>query len=393
MRWLPGVLLIVSTALAWSPRPAGAQDLSGPADTVLEIPEGAGALPDTPADYTREVVGTVTWDYPTQATEPTRELIAAWRPAWDAIETDLGEALDSRMTIRVARNADEMRALAPVGLPPPEYAAGVTYPALGLVLLTFTAPHGVEPPDIQKVLVHELSHLALFRAVQGNPVPRWFAEGLAIQQAGELSFERAKVLMRATYGSERIPLRELSERFPTRAYDVDLAYAQSADIVRFLLDDPRGTVKLRRLVRELRTGATFADALEHAYYMRPAELEREWIADLSSRNRLFPLLLGGGVAWTLAALLLPIAYLRRRRRARDLLAAMARREAQERAERLRELIETLRARQAVWVVPTAPLLNAAEGEGSDPTPLRQEAASSDGAVPVVRVGDETHTLH
>ena len=89
----------------------------------------------------------------------------------------------------------------------------------------------------------------------------------------------------------------------------------------------------------LRGGLDFSEALEDAYYMRPAQLEREWIADLSSRNRLFPVLVGGGIAWAVAALLLPIAYVRRRRRAREKLAAMAKRETEERAERLDALHE------------------------------------------------------
>ncbi|MBK7153705.1 MAG: hypothetical protein IPH72_18310 [Sandaracinaceae bacterium] len=411
------LLLLVTAlllALTWQQPLALAQEHShaeAPSDAIFAGVSDLSTLPPNPPDYMSESVGNVTWDFPRQAESDARELIAAWRPAWDGIEADLGEALDSTMRIRIARNATEMRALAPVGSPPPEYAAGVAYPSLGLVLLTFTAPQGVEPPDIQKVMVHELSHVALHRAVRGNPVPRWFTEGLAIHQAGELSFERAKVLMRATYSSERIPLRELSERFPSRAYDVDLAYAQSADIVRFLLADPRGAAKLRRLVRGVRDGASFADALEDAYYMRPAQLEREWIADLSSRNRLFPVLVGGGIAWTLAALLLPLAYLRRRRRARAKLADMAKRETEERAERLRELLETLRARQSLWVVAPGDLTATPLAVGRSPADSADTAADadettggtaasqsrgiarSDGGLPVVRIGDETHTLH
>ena len=145
--------------------------------------------------------------------------------------------------------------------------------------------------------------------------------------------------------------------------------------------------------------------------MRPAQLEREWIADLSSRNRLFPVLVGGGIAWTLAALLLPLAYLRRRRRARAKLADMAKRETEERAERLRELLETLRARQSLWVVAPGELTATPLAVGRSPADSADTAtdadettggtaasqsrgiARSDGGLPVVRIGDETHTLH
>ncbi len=381
---------------------------------------GPVQLPERPADYSEVRRDTVTWEFPEQARDEVRPLMQLWRETWDRIESDLGEELDSRMRVRVGRNASEMHALAPQGMPPPAYAVGVAYPELGLILLTLTAPVGGDIPDIEKVFAHEISHVALHRAVRGQPLPRWFSEGLAIHQARELSFERAKVLMRATYSHERIPLRDLSGRFPSRAYQVDLAYAQSADIVRYLLADERGPDKLRRLVRGVRDGASFADALQTAYYVRPAELEREWIEDLRSRNRLFPVLVGGSIAWVLAALLLPFAYVRRRKRARRKLALMALREEREREQRLQELLKSMREQQALVVMlPPAEALDGAdtiessarairltprrasqsvqastaEARPADASPRTIAYIDSESGVPLVQVGDETHTLH
>ena len=69
--------------------------------------------------------------------------------------------------------------------PPPAYAVGVAYPALGLVLLTLSAPDTWERPDLDRVFIHELAHVATHRAAGGNGVPRWLDEGIAIHVAGE----------------------------------------------------------------------------------------------------------------------------------------------------------------------------------------------------------------
>ena len=425
------LLLSIAAVSAASPPRAFAE--TGAADLIL-APEGGPVgpvqLPPLPEDYLRVERDSVTWDFPASAIERVRPLMGAFRSEWTRIASDLGERLDPRLHVRVVRDADEMRALAPPGMPPPSYASGVAYPSLGLILLSMTAPFGGDPPQIERVFVHELSHVALHRAVGGHPVPRWFTEGLAIQHAREHSFERVKVLAAAAYESQRIPLSQLSGRFPDGPTQVDLAYAQSADLVRFLMDDPRGQTKLRRLVRSLRDGLSFSDALFESYYMRPAQLERDWVEDLRSRSRVYPLLVGGSLAWVLAAILLPVAYLRRRKRAKLKLQRMALREEKDRleAERLaRERFQREQVRRAqVLARALAAQREASEAEASAaarraasvaterldeddllddgaprPKRPRREAGAplpilpgdEERGVPVVRVGDEVHTLH
>ncbi|NLE01320.1 MAG: hypothetical protein GX640_15750, partial [Fibrobacter sp.] len=43
--------------------------------------------------------------------------------------------------------------------------------------------------NYQKILVHEITHIALSRVYGFVKVPRWFHEGLAMVLAGEISFE------------------------------------------------------------------------------------------------------------------------------------------------------------------------------------------------------------
>ena len=78
---------------------------------------------------------------------------------------------------------------------------------------------------------------------------------------------------------------------------------------------------------------------------------------------------------------------------------MARRETAERAARLRELTETLEARRQLWVVSVSGSQPGSDADASDaPRPpveaiRRDHVRDADGTLPVVRVGDETHTLH
>ena len=138
------------------------------------------------------------------------------------------------LVIRVARNPREMRALAPADMPPPDYATGVAYSRWGVILLTMSSPQSWEPPDLEVVLVHELSHVALYRAVAGNDVPRWFNEGVAIHQSEARMLPRMESLLRAAAQRSMLRLSELDDHFPNRPHEVNVAYAQSADVVGFL---------------------------------------------------------------------------------------------------------------------------------------------------------------
>ncbi len=297
---------------------AQAQHAPEPAPDIVR---GHGlALPSLPADHRIERRGPVLWSYPARAADEAHALQAVWDDAWPRIADELGGDLPADAVIRLATDPDELRALAPEAAPPPPYATGVTYPDLGLVLLSFAAPETWERPAMDKVLTHELSHLALHRAAPGAQLPRWFVEGLAVQQSGEHSVARVQTLAEAVVGGTLLPLSGLSARFPERAHAVGLAYAQSASVVGFLRADDKKLIKFERLLRELRHGETFRGALRETYYLSIADLEREWRADVSDRFTALPLLVTGSGVWALALVLSVAAWVRRRRKQRETLA-------------------------------------------------------------------------
>jgi hypothetical protein len=275
--------------------------------------------------------------------------------------------------VRVAPTFEEMASLAPEGLPPPGYASGVAYRGLGLVLLTLRPPDpGGEAEDLGEVFRHELVHVALDEAVLGRSVPRWFHEGLAIHVSGEDRFKRLHTLWNAVISGTLVPLSELDKRFGADRdrFEVNAAYAEAADFVRFLLRDG-DRLRFSALVERVRGGQPFDRALADAYGTDLRKLEYQWSEGLSKRYTVLPVLTGGGLLWVGVIGLLLFGYVRRRRRDKATLARWEREEAAE-----------LAALEAMGGDPEQALLEQAG-----------EAALAKAGVPLVEHQGRWYTLH
>ena len=374
-------LLILACALGALALPGSSADAQ--AGDAVAWTGGGGALPEPPEDYeTREADG-VRWVFPGGAEGEYETLRDLLPDAWATLEDDLGVDVDDALEVRIARNPDEMRELGPRWAPPPAYAAGVAYGSSGLILLTLTAPETWERPDIGRVFVHELSHIALRRAVEGHELPRWFVEGVAIHQSGERSLERVKRLWEGHFSEQMIPLAQLDQSFPSKPHEVNLAYAQAADVVRFLRRDAREGRRFRTLIGELAEGETFPDALSDAYAVTEGQLERDWLASVGERARALPLIVGGSTFWVIAAFLLIAAWRRRRKQSKKRLAAMAAEElADEEAIASLEALAEARLRDL-----------AATNEEGFLIYMAQNPVPTEADVPTVEHDGHRHTLH
>jgi hypothetical protein len=329
-----------------------------------EAPEPT--LPSPPDGYQTERIGSVSWTYPDSERGRVETLIEAFDAHWSKLVDDFGVVVDDDLVIRVARNPREMRAMAPVDYPPPDYATGVAYSHWGVILLTMSAPQSWEPPDLEVVLIHELSHITLYRAVGGHEVPRWFNEGVAIHQSEVRLLPRMESLLRAAAQRSMHRLSDLDKHFPSRPHEVNVAYAQSADVVGFLRRSNNDERRFHRLIQSLRDGETFDTALAAGYGWTRMGLEREWRDSLRTRYRILPALFAGSTVWVAAAILVVFAYRRRRRYHHLKLEQMSHR-------------EELEARAAASQPPSAP----------PPAP----DVVTDTGVPIVEHDGESHTLH
>jgi len=378
--------LCFAFALSFLPGVARADEARA---TPVDAPEierdGIGPLPALPVTYQVEKLGWWTLAYPASARERVRPLVDK-ADAWKAeLAADFGQdVLTQPIEVRIAHSWDDMTTLVPRGVGVPAYAAGVTYGSLRLVILTLTEPTGGEATDLETVFRHELSHVALEDALtvpsdgaslgssgaamggtMPSYVPRWFNEGLAVHESGELAWLRMRTLWDATLFRQLLPFSDLDRAFGSSQGRVDLAYAESADIVQFLL---RGKERQRfvSLIERLRSGAPFDHALGDAYGTDVRKLEYEWREECAKRNTFAPMLASGSFVWVIAFGALVVGYQRRKRATQ---ATLARWEKEE-------------------VLLTAPVVATHEDE-----PPFTDPAQALAGLPKIEHDGDWHTLH
>jgi hypothetical protein len=259
-------------------------------------------------------------------------------PGLDEIAADLGRraeaALDeitadvpslktpAHIELRVVRDSADLAGVAPAGRGAPPWAVGVAYPDLGIMSVALRrGPNFIDPVF---TLRHELAHLVLGAAL-GKRAPHWLHEGFAYQHSPELSRERVDTLIGMAWFGNVIPIRELDRSFPADELPAHRAYAQSYDFVGYLArrgrwedtEDDGDRFAFRRFLHEIGSGASVDTAAIKAYGRPLDSLFAEWKADLAKRYRLLPISLLSFGLWILAALLLVLAFLRRRRQNRN----------------------------------------------------------------------------
>jgi hypothetical protein len=134
-----------------------------------------------------------------------------------------------------------------------------------------------------------------------------------------------------------IPVRELDRRFPAQEQAANRAYAQSYDFVAFLADRGRSAGEdgsddvdrwaFRTFLAAIAGGESVDDAAQHAFRANIDGLFEEWYEDLRQRYMLLPAGMFSLLVWVLAAVLLVIGYLRKRRQNRRRLEVWAAQEA------------------------------------------------------------------
>jgi hypothetical protein len=324
-RQLRRVLALLITAwvlLASSSGLALAEDepvASPPRDVPLVLPSATLSVPALPPTYQQRDLGWMTIAYPPSVHERVRPLIEEAEAFKAALTDELGQSVLEHVEVRIARSADDMTAMAPREVPPPAYASGVAYPAHHLVLLSLTAPAGGDAVPLEEVFRHELFHVALEDAVKGHHVPLWFNEGMAIHASDEHRLTRVHTLWDATLSRSVIPLSDLDKSFPSQNYEASIAYAESADVVRFLLRNP-DRQRFSALIERVRGGQPFDRALADAYDTDLRKLEFQWREDIAKRYTFAPVLASGMTVWVLSLVILVVGYVRKRRRDRETLA-------------------------------------------------------------------------
>jgi len=171
-------------------------------------------------------------------------------------------------------------------------------------------------PDstFEELVLHEVGHILVFRAVGGGEIPRWFNEGLALFIGRPWRLEDHSRVTWALVSGRRVSLVDLEPYFNTTreaarhayalagAFVQDLVHREGADGVAQILAAVADGSSFEEAYLEI-TGETLADA-EHDFWSRHTFLYR-WV----------PIVGSSATLWILITALALLAF--RRRRAKD----------------------------------------------------------------------------
>lgn len=374
-------------------------DAAGEVESRREAPSdaprshgGSLRLPGIPAGFNTYDGKWIKFVYHPSIRERVQPLIDDAAAARTMLTEWVGQPVLSEVRVVIARTPGEMEEMAPPNAPYPRYAAGVAYPEIGLVLLTIAPVHPNSNHELGEVFRHELAHVALEDAVSGHAVPRWFNEGFAVLASGETSYVRLQTLWTATVSDTLLSLGQLERNFPSNESQVDIAYAQAADVVRFLVRREEKH-RFRGLISHLRDGESMDRALLNSYGEETATLESEWREDVAKRYTFWPVLFSGTVIWAGTLGLFAVGWRKRRRKAAVTLARWEREEAAE---------DEMRRNMALRADPAPPpprvhiVLARSQQQAEDAPPSIPPAAMHrlpEIEVPKVEHDGTWHTLH
>lgn len=254
-----------------------------------------------------------------------RSLVDGVEADRDAIARDLGRDYDGVTEIRIAHDAASFAELLPEGVSLPYWAQGVAFPSLNLVVMR--AGNQSVLSTTRGTLRHELSHIAVGR-LAGPGVPRWFLEGLATVHSGDAWSRQGPSLVRAALSDGLYSLDSLSRGFPSLGIEAELAYAQSADFVSFLIERG-GEERLGQLLRLLVEGSEFDDAIVETFGVRLRALENEWRRDIARWELVARFFTSPDVWWGGVTIMAVFAWVSLRRRKKERLEEMAQEELEE----------------------------------------------------------------
>lgn len=172
---------------------------------------------------------------------------------------------------------------------------------------------GVFAPADQ-ILAHEVTHAVIFRLLgtQAAVLPLWMNEGIAKYESQETAEKDDVVSAEAAAQGELMPLSRLESSFPESR--TDLAYAESASAVRFMIEN-HGKSSLKVLLKEIAETGSFDKAMLRATGRTNAQFSDDWMAEIDRQYLILRRTrIAAGVGSAVMAALAVVAFLARRRK-------------------------------------------------------------------------------
>lgn len=204
------------------------------------------------------------------------ELMGAAQTALTNLAENTGASLTSAVKLYIYANSADLQGAM---INPQDWTGGVAYSQYGTIAI------GIEPVTElawgERTISHELTHLVTYQ-VTANPygdLPNWLTEGLAMFSEGALDANFVNTLSIAEMGHNLISVRSLCSPFSAYADQAILAYAESYEIVSYLINE-YGRDKMFDLLSVFQQGSGYDDALNSVYGFDMDALNSLWQTEL-----------------------------------------------------------------------------------------------------------------
>lgn len=206
-----------------------------------------------------------------------QELMEVSLRTLDRLQADIGAQLDLPVRLYIYASGRDMRSALQAN--EVEWVGGQAWPGLGVIVGAIESGNSRE---IQRLIPHEISHQVLHQAID-NPyggAPVWFDEGLAVHNQEVRDGDYDELVATAAREGRLIPLEALSSGFPADPEQARLSYAQSRDMVEYIIAT-YGREQLQELVRLFAEATPVEDALRQVLGRGVDALDAEWQGTLA----------------------------------------------------------------------------------------------------------------
>jgi hypothetical protein len=195
--------------------------------------------------------------------------------ALDRLESDIGARPERQVKIHNYPSTQDVRDAVVFTR---QWTGGLARTSYDTILL------GVNRSNLEwgeRAMAHELTHLVVYQVTFNclGDLPTWLDEGLAEYIEGDLASYSQEILDAALADDDLISLQSLSSSFPTSSKRTSLAYAQSRQIVSYLIET-YGPEKMGALLQTFKEGSSYDKALQRVYGLNTQDLYNEWRASL-----------------------------------------------------------------------------------------------------------------
>ena len=196
----------------------------------------------------------------------------------------------------------------------PAWISGYAFSDRGVAVLLPERTPSYPDSTFEELVLHEIGHILVYRAVAGAEIPRWFNEGLALYIGRPWRLEDHSRVTWALVSGRRVALGDLEPYFHSNREAARHAYALAGAFVQDLVHR-QGASAVAQILTAVAAGSDFEQAYLVATGQPLADAEHDFWSRHTVLYRWVPIIGSSATLWVLVTLLSLVAF--RRRRARD----------------------------------------------------------------------------